>query len=84
MIRKSDWDDRIPDDFRQVWVNHFQMMTEISTVKFRRAVIPQDAVKLDVQILCFGDASNDLVCVAIYVRFRKKYGSYSCQLTFGR
>ena len=34
--------------------------------------------------LDFGDASQFLVCVAIYARFQRKCGAYSCQLIFSR
>lgn len=84
VVRKLDWDDKIPDNLRHVWVNHFQMMSELNQVKFKRAIVPHDAINLDVQTLCFGDASKDLACIAIYVRFKRKSNSYSCQLVFAR
>ena len=31
-----------------------------------------------------GDASGDLICAAVYVRFQQKGGGYSCQLVFAR
>ena len=31
-----------------------------------------------------GDASPDIACVAIYARFKRKSGKFSCQLVFGR
>ena len=82
--RKLDWDDVIPDDLRGVWLSHFEMMKEINNVRFNRAVIPEDAVSLDLETLDFGDASKSVACVAIYVRFKKKDGSNSCQLVFSR
>ena len=27
--RKLDWDDKIPDDLRQVWISHFEMINEL-------------------------------------------------------
>ena len=82
--RKLDWDDSIPDDLRPIWLSHFEMINELKTVRFRRAVIPKDAVNLDINSLDFSDASKQLACVAIYVRFLLKCGSYSCQLIFAR
>ena len=31
-----------------------------------------------------GDASSKLICTAIYARFERKAGTYSCQLVFAR
>ena len=81
---KIDWGDRIPENFRQLWVNNFEMMQELRHVRFKRAVIPKDAVSTDVELLCFGDASEVMICLGIYARFLRKTGEYSCQLLFGR
>ena len=59
-------------------------MKELKDLFFDRAVIPEDAIDLNVELLDFGDASKILVCVAIYARFKRKSGGYSCQLIFGR
>ena len=82
--RKLDWDDRITDDLRSIWLSHFDMINELKTVRFQRAVVPKAAVNLDINTLDFSDASKHLACVAIYVRFLLKCGSYSCQLIFAR
>ena len=60
------------------------MMNEIRNIKFNRAIIPSDAASLDITTLDFGDASKDLVCVAIYARFLRKCRTHSCQLIFAR
>ena len=81
---KLDWDDVLPDNLRNVWVSHFEMIKEISKVRFKRAVVPSDAVSLDINTIDAGDASRNVACSAIYVRFLRKCGSYSCQLIFSR
>ena len=60
------------------------MIQTIKDVKFNRAVIPEDAVDTKGELLCFGDASKSLICIAIYVRYKKQCGSHSCQLIFAR
>ena len=80
--RGLNWDDQIPDDLRQIWENHFQMMEEYQ--QYQRAIVPSDAVNLDIQTLDFGDASKHMICVVIYARFLRVTGSYSCQLVFAR
>ena len=82
--RKFNWDDKIPNDLLNVWHNHFDTINEISNIHFKRAVIPDDAANLEVTTLDFADASKELVCVAIYARFLRKCGKYSCQLIFSR
>ena len=83
-LRGLDWDDQIPDEFRQMWVSNFEMIQELKDIRYNRAVVPEDAVNTDVETLCFGDASQVMICVGVYVRFRRKSGGYSCQLLFGR
>ena len=78
------WDDVLPDNLRQVWVSHIEMIKEISKVRFKRAVVPPDAVSLDINTVDTGDASKEIACSAIYVRYLRKCGSYSCELIFAR
>ena len=89
VLQKLDWDDKIPDNLRPIWESHFQMMNEIKTLKYQRAVIPEDATDTQVntflmQICDFGDASREIACTAIYARLKREGGSYSCQLVFAR
>ena len=83
-VRKLNWDDVLPDSLREIWCSHFQMMEEIKNVRWKRAVIPENAVNLKCTTLDFGDASQVLVCIAIYVRFKLKNGNYSTQLIFAK
>ena len=78
------WEDAIPDSLRPIWISHFEMMQELGNLKFKRAIVPIDAVSLDIETLDFGDASKTLICVCIYVRFLRKNGQFSCQLSFSR
>ena len=82
--RGLDWDDMLHDELRPIWVSHFEMMQEIGKIKFQRAVVPEDAINLDIQTIDAADASQKLACVAIYARFLKKDGTHSCQLIFSR
>ena len=52
--------------------------------RFKRAVVPEDDVNMDINTLDFGDASPWMACIAIYARFLRKNGEYSCQLIFSR
>ena len=59
-------------------------MGKLKDIRYHRAVVPVDAVDLNIETLEFGDASQSVVCVAIYVRFLRTCGSYSCQLLLAK
>ena len=82
--RKLKWDDVIPDEFRPLWLSNFELMKELRNIRFKRAIIPADAVSLTINTIDAADASKNLACAAIYARFLRKNGSYSCQLVFSR
>ena len=83
-LRKLDWDDEIPESLRGVWSSHFEMMQEIGSIRFKRAVIPEDAIDTCIETIDAGDASQTMMCVAIYGCFRRKSGGHSSQLVFAR
>ena len=82
--RKLDWDDTILDNLRPIWASNFKIMKDIGTRCFKRAIIPEDAVELNINTLDFGDASQSMVCVSIYARCKRRDGTHSCQLVFSR
>ena len=82
--RKLDWDDKLPNELRELWLSHFDMMKEMKNIKYQRTIVPADAASLEISTLDFGDASKDLVCISIYARFKRREGGYSSQLVFAR
>ena len=42
--RGLDWGDSLPSELKNVWVANFGLIKEIGDLKFRRAVIPNDAI----------------------------------------
>ena len=78
------WDDPIPTGLKEVWISNFQTISDLANVNFRRAVVPPDALNLEVELICLGDAGENMVCSAIYARFLRRDGSHSCQLIFAR
>ena len=60
------------------------MMKEIGQIRFNRAIVPVDAVNLKIETIDTADASPSLICAAIYARFERRNGKFSCQLVFGR
>ena len=77
-----DWDDKIPDNLRSIWKSNFEFMEEIRNVRYSRAIVPSDAKSLDIHTIGTGDASQKVIRAAIYARFEKKDGTFSCQLIF--
>ena len=60
------------------------MIRDLGNIRYQRAVIPENALSLDIETIDAGDASQKLACVAIYARYRLRSGDYSCQLLFSR
>ena len=82
--RCAGWNDPIPNELKEIWAANFKLIDEIGNLEFQRAVVPPDAANLDVELLETADASDKLVCSAVYARFLKRDGSHSCQLIFAR
>ena len=60
------------------------MMQEIGSLRFQRAVVPEDAVNLDINTIDAADASSKMICIAKYARLLRRNGTCSCQLVFSR
>ena len=61
-----DWDEVLPERFRKIWKSNIEMMQEIRNIKYQRAVVHSDAVDLDIETIDTGDASRNMIYVAIY------------------
>lgn len=62
--------------------SHFKMIQKITKIKFKCAFVPYDAVNLNISQNDADDVGKNLAYPAIYARFLKKNGTYSCQLAF--
>ena len=82
--RNLEWDDNIPIDLKSTWQDNFKLIQELGEIKFKRAIVPEDALNLDIETIECADASQNLICSATYARFKRKSGSYSCQLLLGK
>ena len=63
--RGLSWDDRISDDLKPIWNSHFEIMQEIGKVKFKCAVVPKDALDVNINTINAADTRNTLACTAI-------------------
>ena len=59
-------------------------MQDIGNLRFQRLVVSKNAVDLDINTVDAADLSNKMTCIAIYARFLRRNGTYSCQLVFSR
>ena len=41
--RKLDWDDKIPDDLKSLWISNIEMTRDLSNIRYNEAVVPGDA-----------------------------------------
>ena len=80
-MKKLGWDDQIPEDLKQIWASSFEMIQEIGSIRLKRA---EDVINLVFETVDFADASQSMICLAIYARFKRKSGDHSCQLLFAR
>ena len=79
-----DWGEEIPKSLRECWESNFSAIQQLRDVYFKRAVVPENAADLDIETIDVADASQVLICAAVYARFKLKGGGYSCQLVFAR
>ena len=64
--------------------DNFDTITKFSKLKFKRCIVPEDAVNLDIDTLEMADVTLEMACAATYARFKRKSGSFSCQLVFAK
>ena len=67
-----------------MWVSNFEMMQDIGNLRFQRLVVSKNAMNLDINTVDAADLRNKMACIAIYARFLRGNGTYSCQLVFSR
>ena len=82
--RGLDWSDSIPADLVETWHDNFDIMKRIGDFYFSRALVPVDAVSLEVGTIEAGDASKAMMIVGIWTRIARKNGDFSSQLILGK
>ena len=71
-LRGLNWDNIIPDDLVPQWRNNFATISKLGEIKFRVAIVPEDAVNLEMETCEIWDSSLDLAFSAVYARFKRK------------
>ena len=78
------WDDSLSMELRSKWIKEFWRIQKMKGVRFNRARMPVDAVDANLRLIAAADAANDLKVVGVWAGFRRKCGTFSCQLLIGR
>ena len=66
------------------WLKNFDLMTELSSCTWPRALIPIDCESNEVEFIGCGDASQNVVCAVCYIRVLRADGTYSCQIILSK
>jgi len=65
VTRRLDWDDCISNDLRPIWTSNFEMIQEINNLKFRRAIVPDDAIDLNIDTIDFADSNAKMGTILV-------------------
>ena len=65
-------------------VQNFIMLEKLRSVHYYRPRIPADAVSEVARIILLVDAAEEVLMVTVYIGFKKKDGSWSCEHLIGR
>ena len=77
---KMDWDTLVPDSYLEQWVKNIEDIQDLREIRFRRTIIPEDAVNTDVELVVSADASQFIAIACIHARVKRKNGLFSSQL----
>lgn len=70
-----DWDDELPQDVQEKWIQLFKEMQELEKIGFKRCLVPSEIPKLPV--LCvFSDAPQEAFGACAYIRQRRNQDTY--------
>ena len=78
-LKTLDWDDPLPKDISEKWLEFFDDMFEVENLSFKRCVKPSGVVDLPMLIL-FSDASEEAYGTCAYVRWKHVDGNVTTNL----
>ena len=80
----KDWDDVLPDNLRNKWLDAFLTLEKLRGIRFDRPVMPLDAVDNNLRLISLSDAAKPVIMVGVWGGFLLPSGQYSCRLIIGR
>lgn len=83
VIETDGWNDAVKIDTRKLWIRNLWRLHTLQGIQYNRAVIPEDAVNTELQLIAAVDAA-EVKIAGVWGRFLRRNGQYSCQLIIGR
>ena len=80
----SGWDDPMPEEWRQKWIQNFWQLEQLRGIGFKRAIMPETATSTQGRLITVVDGAMQVTMNGAYVGFPLKEGGYSCQLIMGK
>lgn len=80
---KLGWDDPLPPELFEKWLNFFQSMFQLNDLSYDRKLCPADAVG-DPWLILLSDASDHAYGFVAYVRWRLSSGGFWCRLIMAK
>ena len=81
---KVTWDQPLPDDLLDNWVDHINEIQEARDVMFRRAVVPVNASSVEFGLVVSTDASQYAAAACVHARVPLIDGTFHAQLLCAR
>ena len=80
----SEWDEEIPENLRNKWLDAFLTLEKLRGIGFERPVMPVDAVDNNLRLHALSDAGKPVIMLGVWGGFLLPNGNYSCRLIIGR
>ena len=78
-LRGLNWDDPLPDEVKDEWIQFFQEMFHMEDIEFCRCIQPDGSVGNPILVI-FSDGSEAAYGAVAYIRWETKDGSYKSAL----
>ena len=79
-MKELGWDDPIPESLRQEWMEFFERLYKIETVRFPRSLKARSMGGEEPVLIVFSDVSEQAYSACCYVRWRMNDGTFQSNL----
>ena len=83
-FKHLNWDDHIPPQLHERWIELLQQLFEIDDLEFERCVKPENATSDNPVLVIFGDGSIEAFCAVAYVRWKLTNGTFQARLLMSK
>ena len=71
--QKIGWDDALPREMVERWVELIQLLKKVESITFKRCIKPPGAIG-EPNLVLFNDGSSEAMCVIAYLRWKMESG----------